>query len=312
MPSDAPVSFSAPYDRTTKIITAVACAVLLGVAIIPHIPVFAWGLFIPIVLGAYAYSPRGYVVSDRCITVKRLVGNVQVPLDAIREARAAGADDLRGCIRLWGSGGMFGYYGLFRTSKLGKCTWYVTDRSKAVVVVTEAKTALFSPGDVTGFLAAIGAPASAPGVYPSAAGGNTAAKLVGAAIAMVVLAIMALTFLYSPGPPSYTLTPDALTIHDKFYSVTLKAEAVDAGQVRVIDLTQEPDWRPTARTNGFANAHYQSGWFRVANGKTVKLYRAGGDRLVLLPARGSATTVLYQAQEPEKFAEQMRREWLAR
>ena len=312
MPSDKQVSFSAPYDRIAKIVTVVVCAVLLAVALIPHMPAFVWGIDILIVLVAYAYSPRGYVVSDRCITVKRLVGNVQVPLDGVQEARAAGADDFRGCIRLWGSGGMFGYYGLFRTSKLGKCIWYVTDRSKAVVVVTEAKTMLFSPGDVSGFLTAVGAPTSAPGVYPGAGGGNTAAKLIGAAAAVLVLTSVAWAFLYSPGPPSYTLTHDALTIHDKFYSVTLKAEAVDAGQIRVVDLTREPDWRPTAKTNGFANAHYQSGWFRVANGKTVKLYRAGGNRLVLLPAKGSATTVLYQTQEPEKFAEQVRREWLER
>src|ERR1039458_7373336 len=103
MPSDKQVSFSAPYDRIAKIVTVVVCAVLLAVALIPHVPAFVWGIDILIVLVAYAYSPRGYVVSDRCITVKRLVGNVQVPLDGLPEARAAGADDFQGCIRLWGS-----------------------------------------------------------------------------------------------------------------------------------------------------------------------------------------------------------------
>jgi hypothetical protein len=208
---------------------------------------------------------------------------------------------------LFGNGGLFGYYGRFRTTKLGSCTWYVTDRSKAVVVVTDAKTIVLSPADTTGFLAAIGAPASAPVLStPSGGTGIGTALVIGA----VCLAAFALHFLYSPGPPSYTLTPDALTIHDRFYGVALRADAVDAGQIRVVDLNREPEWRSTWKVGGFANANYQSGRFKVANGKTVRLYRAGGDQLVLLPGKGAELTVLYQAQDPEKFAAEVHQEWL--
>jgi hypothetical protein len=58
---------------------------------------------------------------------------------------------------VFGNGCIFGYYGLFRTSRLGDCSWYVTDRSKAVVAVTDAKTAVFTPADTDGFLKAVGA-----------------------------------------------------------------------------------------------------------------------------------------------------------
>ena len=78
-----------------------------------------------------------------------------MPLDGLREVRLADWEDYRGCLRLWGNGGLFGYYGLFRTSRLGKCTWYVTNRSKAVVVVTDARTSLFSPDDPASFIAAV-------------------------------------------------------------------------------------------------------------------------------------------------------------
>jgi Bacterial PH domain len=93
---------------------------------------------------------------------ERLIGNVSIPLDGIRAIRKTTADDLRGCIRLWGSGGLFGYYGLFRTSALGKSTWYVTNRRNIVVVITASKTALFSPDDVDAFLAAIHTKPDAP------------------------------------------------------------------------------------------------------------------------------------------------------
>jgi hypothetical protein len=96
--------------------------------------------------------------------------------------------------------------------------------------------------------------------------------------------LVALTVVYSL-PPAYTLTADRLTIDDRFYPVTLHANAIDAENIRIVDLAGDPEWRPTLRTNGFANAHYQSGWFRVAGGRTVRLYRAGGQRLVLIRPR---------------------------
>jgi hypothetical protein len=80
--------------------------------------------------------------------VKRLIGNIEVPLEGVRETRRITKDDLRGAIRLFGSGGFFGYYGLFRTTKFGKCTWYVTNRKNMVVIVADARTTLYSPDDV--------------------------------------------------------------------------------------------------------------------------------------------------------------------
>jgi hypothetical protein len=258
-------------------------------------------------IGAYAWSPRGYAVSEGTITVNRLIGSVRVPLDGVREVRAATKDDFRGCIRLFGNGGLFGYYGLFRTSKLGKSTWYVTDRGKAVVVVTGAKTALFSPDDVEGFITAIGAPAAAVPVIQDV--GSRTGTLIGVAIGIVAAAAAAFAMLYSPGPPSYTLTPESLTIHDRFYPVTLNRTSVDVEHIRVVDFGVDTEWRPTRRTNGFANAYYRSGWFRVASGQTVRMYRADGTRLVLLPPKGDGAAVLLEVGEPEKFVAEVRQRW---
>jgi hypothetical protein len=113
-----------------------------------------------LLVASYAYSPRGYSISEGSIVVGRLIGNVRIPIDSIREARAATKDDFLGGIRLFGSGGLFGYYGVFLTSKLGRSTWYVTSRRNTVVVITGAKTVVFSPADVDGFLAAIRPPFS--------------------------------------------------------------------------------------------------------------------------------------------------------
>jgi hypothetical protein len=313
VPSDETQFFSASYDSTTKIISAAVCAILAAVAIVTG-SMIAAGVGALIIALSYAWSPRGYTVSERSIFVKRLIGNARIPLDGIREARAAAPDDFRGCIRLFGDGGLFGYYGLFRTSNLGKSTWYVTNRGNAVVVIAGAKTSLLSPDDKDGFLSAVRASAPVPpapltGSAQSYGGGSWVGPLFGVPIAIVVLAALAFAILYSPGPPSYTLTPDSLTIHDRFYPVTLQAANVAVDQIRVVDLKVDSDWRPTLRTNGIANAHYAAGHFRVAGGKSVRIYRAGARRLVLLPPKGDGTAVLLEAGQPEALVAELRQEW---
>ena len=301
--------FSASYDTTTKVVSSLVLVLFLGIVAATH-SVAVGCITAGILVGAYAWSPRGYAVSSGFIEVNRLIGNARIPLDGVREARAATKDDFRGCLRLFGNGGLFGYYGLFRTSKLGKSTWYVTNRAKVVVVVTGKKTALFSPDDVDGFLAAIGTPTPTPRPVPATQdAGSQVGTLIGAAVGIVVVAILAFAFLYSPGPPDYSLTPESLTIHDRFYPVTLNRTSVDVEHIRVIDLGVDTEWRPTQRTNGFGNAHYASGWFRVASGKTVRMYRAGSRRLVLLPPKGDGGAVLLETREPEKFVVEVREKW---
>jgi hypothetical protein len=272
------------------------------------------------VLGlSYAFSPRGYIVSEGVVLVKRLLGNARISLQGFREVRAADRNDLRGCLRLFGDGGLFGYYGLFRTSKLGKCSWYVTNRDKAVVLIAGDKTVVLSPDDVNGFVAAVRTSIPVPEglrsrtVTGSMPPGRTKAlnwKYLGVAAGILVVALSIGALLYSPGPPEFVLDAEELTIHDLFYPVTVKAAEVDIERIRVVDIDVDSEWRPTLRTNGFANLHYHSGWFRVAGGNKVRLYRADGRRLVLLPPKGDTTPVLLEARQPETFVQELRRAWL--
>ena len=304
--------FPASYDRTTKIISMVVCLGLLAIVFGVHNAILTV-LSVLVLLIAAAWSPRGYAVEGSSILVHRKIGTLRISLADLREARKADSEDLRGCIRLWGSGGLFGYYGLFSTPKLGKSTWYVTDRGKAVVLVTGGKTMLFSPDDLAGFLDTVRAAAPrtayAETMEPAPARSAGYGKWIGIAIALAAAGLITAAMLYSPGAPGYTLTPDTLTIHDRFYPVTLSASAVDINGIRIVDLHQNTGWRPVRRTGGFANPYYQSGWFQVANGDKVRLYRAGGARVVLLPPKGAGSAVLYQAADPEAFVERLRTAW---
>jgi hypothetical protein len=320
MLSGQTAEFPASYDLTTKIISTVVCGGLLVMAVALQSLIIGCISLVSIAV-AYAYSPRRYTFSGRSIMVKRLIGNVRVPLDDVREARRVTSDDLRGCIRLFGSGGMFGYYGLFRTTRLGRSMWYVTNRKNAVVVIGGSKTTLFSPDDVDAFLGTIRESVSIPpGLEPqsSVAGPPQAHRTVSLAVILIGVVVVlpgiavVLAMFYSPGPPSYTLSSDSLTIHDRFYPLTVKPDSVDVANIRVVDLPSEPEWRPVLRTGGFANFHYRSGHFRAANGRSVRLYLADGQRLVLLPPRGDGTPILLDVKDPESFVQDVRREWASR
>ena len=304
-------SWSASYDRTTKVVTAMVCLLLIGVAAVTRSWIVASLDAILLFLG-YAFSAQGYETLPDSLEIRRLVGRVRVPLDDLLEVRAAGRDDLRGAIRLWGSGGLFGYYGLFRTSQLGVCKWYATDRGKLVVVRTARQTVLVSPDDVAGFVSALGALAPAtPGLVPTTpVVGSVVRSQVRTALVAIgfALALVGGLLLYSPGIPAVTVTRDTLAIADHFYPFTLRRANVDLDHVQVVDLRTDKAWKPTLRTNGFANSRYRSGWFRVSGGKTVRLYQASSPRLVLLPPR-TGTYVLLEVKDPEAFVADLRRQW---
>lgn len=89
MNQKAPTAFPASYDTTTKIITAVVLIILV-VAVAGSRSVVVAGLAAAVFSLSYAYSPRRYLLSERFVTVHRLIGNVSIPLDEIREIRKAG------------------------------------------------------------------------------------------------------------------------------------------------------------------------------------------------------------------------------
>lgn len=304
-------NFDAHLDSTAKAISVVVCVLLAVVAWMVHI-IYIAALFPLLICFTLLYAPQGYAIRGGYIVIKRFAGSVQVPLSDIRSLRRGTDDDFRGTVRLWGNGGLFGYFGLFSTSKLGKCSWYVTNRANTVILVTSGKTLVLSPDDPASFVEAAGVSPGAAiraDVLPAPKRANYAGAMVGISIALLALMLGLLAVTYAPGPPAYTLTADSLTIHDRFYPVTLRAGEVDISGVRIVDLGTDSEWRLTARTNGFANQHYQSGWFRTASGKKVRLYRAGGTRLVLIPPKGDGSFVLYQAANPEGFVGDLKGKW---
>lgn len=316
-PAQTERGFSNSYDPLTKIITAAVFLLFIGISIASG--TFMVGLLGLAVIGiSYGLSPLSYVVTPEFICIKRIFGNAIIPLSSVREVRVAVPEDLKGSLRVFGNGGLFGYYGLFRTSALGICNWYITNRSKAVVLITAGKAVLVSPEDMTGFVDTVQSMAARyiraeanafPASKQKAARAGLLWSRVGALVATGVVALGAAAVLYAPGPPHYDLNSGGLTIHDRFYPVTIRSADIDVGRIRVVDIRADSYWRPVSRTNGFANSHYRSGWFRVAGGEKVRMYRAESNQLVLLPSKGATASVLMEVRQPEAFIHEVQRIW---
>lgn len=107
-----------------------------------------------------ALAPRGYLLNDVELVVDRAMRPIKVPLREIREFGRVEDGLLRRSLRVMGTAGYYGYYGLFWNRKLGKFRLYAT-RSRDLVSVRTGRTLyVLSPDDAADFLDSLGRLAS--------------------------------------------------------------------------------------------------------------------------------------------------------
>jgi hypothetical protein len=106
-------------------------------------------LLISIVVVCYIYRPAGYLLTQDHLVIKRPIGKIIIPTSEITAVRLLHDDDIKGLIRTFGVGGMFGYYGKHYNSVLGHTTWYATRRDNLVFVQTSDKRKIvLSPDNI--------------------------------------------------------------------------------------------------------------------------------------------------------------------
>jgi hypothetical protein len=104
-----------------------------------------------IAAGCALLAPRAYVIEDGGLTVRRALGAVRV--EGPLRVEAVEARQLLGA-RLLGSGGLFGYQGLYRPDG-GRYAAALTSRDRAVLVLGREGGALVSPEDREALLALV-------------------------------------------------------------------------------------------------------------------------------------------------------------
>ena len=155
------MKYKASFDKTTKVITillfmVVTIALLISISIHssshnsanPVGFLIGFIVFLLLFTGCYLFSIKDYVVTESDLIIRRLIGNVTIHLSEIEEARPIAKGEIRGTIRTFGNGGLFGYYGKFYNRKLGSMTWYATQLQNMIYIKTRSgNKTIISPDD---------------------------------------------------------------------------------------------------------------------------------------------------------------------
>jgi hypothetical protein len=156
--------FGAPWGRTVKFATAVACALTVGLTVmIPFTmrggarwAAYAGPAILVLVLGITAlFCVRGFTIDRSELSIRRLFWDTRFPLGDLRDAQAD-PSALKGAVRAAGNGGFLAITGWFYSKRLGKFRAFVTDPARCVVLEFKNRKVVVSPDDPEGFIAALG------------------------------------------------------------------------------------------------------------------------------------------------------------
>lgn len=88
--------------------------------------------------------PRYLLLDDKSIVITHPIGQSVILKSDIIEVRAIARSDIRGSIRLFGSGGFFGWFGVFRNNKFGTYRLYCGQLENLYLVKTTTKKYIIS------------------------------------------------------------------------------------------------------------------------------------------------------------------------
>jgi hypothetical protein len=122
-------------------------AVFLWTGEVPLAVTWSVGLMSVLILVAtWSFAPRAYEIDGHGVVVHRGLGCVRLPLAEVRGCRIDPAAMERSW-RLLGSGGLFGFFGLFRNARLGTFRAFATNPAMAVVIESGGKPWVLTPAE---------------------------------------------------------------------------------------------------------------------------------------------------------------------
>jgi Bacterial PH domain len=147
-------------DTLAKVMTALVFAVLISIAYymmrdvgnneIPVIaPVVVLGFFILSLGSAWAFHPTSYEVNENGILIHRPIGALTITKDQIVNIEPIDAAKLRFGMRLFASGGFFGYFGLYSSNSIGRYIRYTGHSKNLIMIETEKRRYVIGPDTET-------------------------------------------------------------------------------------------------------------------------------------------------------------------
>jgi hypothetical protein len=150
----------APYDRLAAAVTLcvfvgmIALTVFFYYLFLFSLPAssplsivvvgFITALTLVMLIVPFLFSPRGYKLTSTELIIQRPIRNIIIPYNQITDVNQRNWS-WKG-VRIAGSGGLYGYLGLFYFSDVGKVWMYVTNKNKMITVKCKnSKQYIISP-----------------------------------------------------------------------------------------------------------------------------------------------------------------------
>jgi len=84
---------------------------------------FVLAIFLCLLLFGFLFAPMGIQADKSCITIKALLKNRKIPMNNVESVQLF--QPTMGAIRICGSGGYMGYWGIFKEGDIGRyCAYY--------------------------------------------------------------------------------------------------------------------------------------------------------------------------------------------
>jgi hypothetical protein len=97
----------------------------------------------------WLYAPIGYIIDDKFLIIKRRKKNISIDFTDITSVKLLTENEIKGGIRMFGVGGVFGYFGLFTFPKIGYCKMFATQRKNMILIETlEKKKFIITPDEL--------------------------------------------------------------------------------------------------------------------------------------------------------------------
>ena len=154
-------TFGAPWSASVWAITALFCIVVLPAVVVAVVMIcnragtdgapegllfLVAGIPTAIVVLCILCAPREYRITEDSVLVKRFGPDISIPLDAIASVAEIPKKEFGLTIRLFGSGGFLGSFGVFFGSRVGLAYAYVTDAARLVFLeCCDGRRYLLSP-----------------------------------------------------------------------------------------------------------------------------------------------------------------------
>jgi hypothetical protein len=157
---------AASYDGVVKKVTAATWILLIGESTLfiylfmIAIPLSSLGIILAVFISCvslivllipYLFRPRGFRLTSEDLKIERPLNTITIPHNQILHVQI-GKWTWK-AVRLGGSGGLYGYLGLYHLFGIGKVWMYTTNRHKMILIETKnGKKYAFSPENPEDFV----------------------------------------------------------------------------------------------------------------------------------------------------------------